>query len=277
MILIADSGSTKTLWAACADGRIRTTHTTLGINPYYQTDEQMRATMAEAADWASADHVERLCFYGAGCTADKIPALKRLLEIEFPHAEVQVHSDLMAAARALLQHTRGIACILGTGSNSGLYDGTQIVQNVSPLGFILGDEGSGASIGKQFVGDCLKHQAPEALCRLFFNEYCLTAPEVVEQVYRRPFPNRYLAHFMPFLAQHIDEYDYIRNLIYRCFCDFLRRNVLQYPQAATLPVSFVGSVAYHFQPLLCNALSDMRLTMGAVAQSPIEGLAQFHA
>ena len=90
MILIADSGSTKTLWAACADGRIRTTHTTLGINPYYQTDEQMRATMAEAADWASADHVERLCFYGAGCTADKIPALKRLLEIEFPHAEVQV-------------------------------------------------------------------------------------------------------------------------------------------------------------------------------------------
>lgn len=277
MILIADSGSTKTLWAACADGRIRTTHTTLGINPYYQTDEQMRATMAEAADWASADHVERLCFYGAGCTADKIPALKRLLEIEFPHAEVQVHSDLMAAARALLQHTRGIACILGTGSNSGLYDGTQIVQNVSPLGFILGDEGSGASIGKQFVGDCLKHQAPEALCRLFFDEYCLTVPEVVEQVYRRPFPNRYLAHFVPFLAQHIDEYDYIRNLIYRCFCDFLRRNVLQYPQAATLPVSFVGSVAYHFQPLLCNALSDMRLTMGAVAQSPIEGLAQFHA
>ena len=190
---------------------------------------------------------------------------------------MEVASDLMAAARALLQHTRGIACILGTGSNSGLYDGTQIVQNVSPLGFILGDEGSGASIGKQFVGDCLKHQAPEALCRLFFDEYCLTAPEVVEQVYRRPFPNRYLAHFVPFLAQHIDEYDYIRNLIYRCFCDFLRRNVLQYPQAATLPVSFVGSVAYHFQPLLCNALSDMRLTMGAVAQSPIEGLAQFHA
>ncbi len=265
------------MWAACADGRIRTTHTTLGINPYYQTDEQMRTTMAEAADWASAYHVERLCFYGAGCTADKIPALKRLLEIEFPHAEVQVHSDLMAAARAMLQHTRGIACILGTGSNSGLYDGTHIVQNVSPLGFILGDEGSGASIGKQFVGDCLKHQAPEALCRLFLDEYRLTAADVVECVYRRPFPNRYLAHFVPFLAQHIDEYDYIRNLIYRCFCDFLRRNVLQYPQAATLPVSFVGSVAYHFQPLLRDALSDMRLTMGAVAQSPIEGLAQFHA
>lgn len=277
MILIADSGSTKTLWATCSEGRMQTTYTTAGINPYYQTDDQMRATMAEAAECLPAADVERLCFYGAGCTADKIPLLKQLLATVFPRAEVQVHSDLMAAARAMLQHTRGIACILGTGSNSGLYDGTHIVQNVSPLGFILGDEGSGASIGKQFVGDCLKHQAPEALCRLFLDEYRLTAADVVECVYRRPFPNRYLAHFVPFLAQHIDEYDYIRNLIYRCFCDFLRRNVLQYPQADTLPVAFVGSVAYHFQTVLRTALCDLHLTLGAVAQSPIEGLAQFHA
>lgn len=277
MILIADSGSTKTLWATCSEGRVQTTYTTAGINPYYQTDDQMRATMAEAAECLPAADVERLCFYGAGCTADKIPLLKQLLATVFPRAEVQVHSDLMAAARAMLQHTRGIACILGTGSNSGLYDGTHIVQNVSPLGFILGDEGSGASIGKQFVGDCLKHQAPEALCRLFLDEYRLTAADVVECVYRRPFPNRYLAHFVPFLAQHIDEYDYIRNLIYRCFCDFLRRNVLQYPQADTLPVAFVGSVAYHFQTVLRTALCDLHLTLGAVAQSPIEGLAQFHA
>lgn len=277
MILIADSGSTKTLWATCSEGRVQTTYTTAGINPYYQTDDQMRATMVEAAECLPAADVERLCFYGAGCTADKIPLLKQLLATVFPRAEVQVHSDLMAAARAMLQHTRGIACILGTGSNSGLYDGTHIVQNVSPLGFILGDEGSGASIGKQFVGDCLKHQAPEALCRLFLDEYRLTAADVVECVYRRPFPNRYLAHFVPFLAQHIDEYDYIRNLIYRCFCDFLRRNVLQYPQADTLPVAFVGSVAYHFQTVLRTALCDLHLTLGAVAQSPIEGLAQFHA
>lgn len=277
MILIADSGSTKTLWATCSEGRVQTTYTTAGINPYYQTDDQMCATMAEAAECLPAADVERLCFYGAGCTADKIPLLKQLLATVFPRAEVQVHSDLMAAARAMLQHTRGIACILGTGSNSGLYDGTHIVQNVSPLGFILGDEGSGASIGKQFVGDCLKHQAPEALCRLFLDEYRLTAADVVECVYRRPFPNRYLAHFVPFLAQHIDEYDYIHNLIYRCFCDFLRRNVLQYPQADTLPVAFVGSVAYHFQMVLRTALCDLHLTLGAVAQSPIEGLAQFHA
>lgn len=277
MILIADSGSTKTLWATCSEGRVQTTYTTAGINPYYQTDDQMRATMAEAAECLPAADVERLCFYGAGCTADKIPLLKQLLATVFPRAEVQVHSDLMAAARAMLQRTRGIACILGTGSNSGLYDGTHIVQNVSPLGFILGDEGSGASIGKQFVGDCLKHQAPEALCRLFLDEYRLTAADVVECVYRRPFPNRYLAHFVPFLAQHIDEYDYIRNLIYRCFCDFLRRNVLQYPQTDTLPVAFVGSVAYHFQTVLRTALCDLHLTLGAVAQSPIEGLAQFHA
>lgn len=275
--MIADSGSTKTLWATCSEGRVQTTYTTAGINPYYQTDDQMRATMVEAAECLPAADVERLCFYGAGCTADKIPLLKQLLATVFPRAEVQVHSDLMAAARAMLQHTRGIACILGTGSNSGLYDGTHIVQNVSPLGFILGDEGSGASIGKQFVGDCLKHQAPEALCRLFLDEYRLTAADVVECVYRRPFPNRYLAHFVPFLAQHIDEYDYIRNLIYRCFCDFLRRNVLQYPQADTLPVAFVGSVAYHFQTVLRTALCDLHLTLGAVAQSPIEGLAQFHA
>ena len=275
--MIADSGSTKTLWATCSEGRVQTTYTTAGINPYYQTDDQMRATMAEAAECLPAADVERLCFYGAGCTADKIPLLKQLLATVFPRAEVQVHSDLMAAARAMLQRTRGIACILGTGSNSGLYDGTHIVQNVSPLGFILGDEGSGASIGKQFVGDCLKHQAPEALCRLFLDEYRLTAADVVECVYRRPFPNRYLAHFVPFLAQHIDEYDYIRNLIYRCFCDFLRRNVLQYPQTDTLPVAFVGSVAYHFQTVLRTALCDLHLTLGAVAQSPIEGLAQFHA
>ncbi|MGN0187187.1 MAG: ATPase [Paludibacteraceae bacterium] len=277
MILIADSGSTKTLWATCSEGRVQATYTTAGINPYYQTDEQMRAVMTELLNSVPADSIDRVYFYGAGCTAVKIPLLVRLLSALFPRAEVQVCSDLLAAARAMLQRTRGIACILGTGSNSGLYDGVQIVQNVSPLGFILGDEGSGASIGKQFVGDCLKHQAPEALCRLFADEYQLTAAEVVEHVYRRPFPNRYLAHFVPFLSCHIDEYDYIRDLVYRCFCDFLRRNVLQYPQVGDLPIVFVGSVAYHFRTVLHDALCDMNLTPEAVAQSPIDGLARFHA
>ncbi len=275
MILIVDSGSTKATWAVCADGTVVATHTTLGINPFYQSESEIFATINPLCA-KLPNEIAAVFFYGAGCTPEKKVILADVLQRCFPKAETHVASDLEAAAHALLQRERGIACILGTGSNSCLYNGAQIVENVSPLGFILGDEGSGAVICKKFVGDCLKNQTPPALKTLFLQKYDLTTAEIIEHVYRKPFPNRYLAQFAPFLSEHIGEFAYIHDLVYASFVAFLQRNVLQYADAKRLPIAFVGSVAYHFQDVLCEAMCDFNLNVGTIVQSPIDGLVKYH-
>lgn len=275
MTLIADSGSTKTAWAICGLGHAAATHETAGINPFHQSESNISRTAAALpSDMRQADKVR---FYGAGCTAEKKEAVARALRTVFAHADIAVESDLLGAARALLRHERGIACILGTGSNSCLYDGHRITQNVPPLGYILGDEGSGAAIGKRFVGDCLKNQTPADLKRLFLDTYATSTADIVEHVYRQPLANRYLAQFAPFLSANIDRYDYIRTLVTDCFRDFFTRNVLQYDGARDLPVAFVGSVAFHFAALLREAAQTLGLTVGKIEKSPIAGLAAFHA
>ncbi len=274
MILIADSGSTKTTWAICRQGQVAATHETIGLNPFHQSEAEIgRIAATLPNDMRQADRVH---FYGAGCTAEKKTAVARALGTALPHAAIAVESDLLGAARALLQRQRGIACILGTGSNSCLYDGQQIVQNVSPLGYILGDEGSGAVIGRRFVGDCLKNQTPEALKRLFLDTYATSAADIVEHVYRQPLANRYLAQFARFLSVNIDHYDYIRALVSDCFRDFFVRNVLQYDGAHDLPIAFVGSVAFHFAAPLCEVAQTLQLHIEKIEQSPIAGLAKYH-
>ena len=256
MQLIADSGSTKTEWILIESGRVLKQLITKGINPFFQTEEdiyaELQAVMSPKIDTAKVQHIH---FFGAGCALPERKAqVANALKAVFTNAVISVESDLLGAARALLGREKGIACILGTGSNSCFYDGENIVQNVSPLGFILGDEGSGAVLGKLFVGDCLKNQLPEALRDKFMDEYQLTSAIILDRVYKQPFPNRFLASFMPFLAAHQHE-PAVYNIIYNAFVAFFRRNVMQYDYKRN-PVCFTGSVAFYFADILLKAAAD---------------------
>ena len=271
MIAIADSGSTKTTWSFVDGDGTESRQETGGINPYYQSDEEMKQLLEEALLGKTIDTVH---FYGAGCTPAKQPVVERLLAQLLPNAKVEVESDLLGAARGLCGVSPGIACILGTGSNSCQYDGTLITHNVSPLGFILGDEGSGAYLGKRLVGDLLKGQLPAELKDAFLKIYKLTMADIIERVYRQPFPNRFLASFSPFILEHIEQPD-VRLLVADSFRTFLERNVMQYDYAHH-GVHFVGSVAWHYREILHETATHLGLTVGEIEQSPMAGLVIYH-
>ena len=274
-ILIADSGSTKTDWCVAEDGRILRRIQAGGINPVFLTDEELREAAAEAASLLEDIRPEAIHFYGAGCIPTQTERVIRALRQAFPAAdEVEVASDMLGAARALCGRQAGIACILGTGSNSCFYDGERIVANVSPLGFILGDEGSGAVLGRLLVGALLKNQLTPGLKEAFLEQYALTPADIIERVYRRPLPNRFLASLSPFLAAHLDDAG-VHQLVLDAFRDFLRRNVMQYDWQAH-DVHCCGSIAFHYKKILAEAAVSLGIRIGQVIQSPMEGLVRYH-
>ncbi len=275
MIIIADSGSTKTEWAIVSQGVMLNRITTEGTNPFFQHDEEIASVVNKQLLPHLADvEIERLYFYGSGCAfPEQIERVRHILTPLF-NCPIEVGSDLLAAARALCGDQPGIACILGTGSNSCYYDGTQIVDHVSPLGYLLGDEGSGAVLGKLLVGDCLKGQLSPELKEKFFQRFQLTPPEILDRVYKQPFPNRFLASLSPFLLEHIEEPG-IHHLVLESFKSFFHRNVNAYKRPE-LPVHFVGSIAYYYQSILARAAEQMHITLGKIHQSPMEGLVTFH-
>ena len=221
----------------------------------------------------NATEVTAIHFYGAGCTPQQIPMMKRLLEEVFPSARtVEVAGDMLGAARALCGNHPGIVCILGTGSNSCYYDGERIVSNVSPLGYILGDEGSGAYLGKRLVGDCLKGQLPDRLCRRFLERFQLTPADIIEQVYRRPLANRFLASLSCFLGENRQEPE-IHALLVECFSAFVRRNLLSYPAGE---LYCTGSIAYYYATELQEAAAAFGLRVERILQKPMEGLIAYH-
>lgn len=286
MILIADSGSTKVHWCLMTANGQTSEFFTDGINPLFQTSDAMRNSIRNqllpqmaALLWAGT--LTHVFFYGAGCTPEKSPFVKQAIEAVFRKAQVSVYSDMLGAARGLLGHNRGIACILGTGSNSCLYDGERIVRNVPSLGFILGDEGSAATLGKRLVGDLLKDQIGDDLKQSFLTQFGITQADVIEHVYRQPFPNRWLANLSRFCAENLSD-QRIYSLVYDHFLQFLRRNVSQYyhldetTSMTSMPIGFVGSVAYYYRSVLEQVITDEGLVMGQVMQDPIHGLVDFH-
>jgi N-acetylglucosamine kinase-like BadF-type ATPase len=276
MILIADSGSTKTTW--CFADRQNDKNQfilTSGINPYYQNESEILDKLKSEFSLELPD-IGAIYFYGAGCTNPEVNrVVAKPLKTFFGAEQIEVNTDLMAAARSLCGRDPGIACILGTGSNSCYYDGKNIVNHVSPLGFILGDEGSGAVLGKTLLSDILKKQLPESMISLFYEEYKVTPVEIMENIYRRPFPNRYAAQFSRFLYKHSEKPE-IRNLLTKSFRSFFTRNVLQYPEAFHYPVHFSGSIAWYFQDLLKETAVSLSLKPGKIVQDPIEGLVEYH-
>ncbi|HEY6915015.1 MAG TPA: ATPase [Paludibacter sp.] len=276
MILIADSGSTKTHWCLVQGGVVVSEIFTHGINPFYQTDLEITALLdTQLTPKLPSTEIKKIYFYGAGCSFPEKKMMVSLALINFfSDAIIEIQSDLLGAARSLFQHEKGIACIMGTGSNSCYYDGNEITQNVSPLGFILGDEGSGAVLGKLLVADCLKNQLPEWLSEKLLDEYEVTPAIILENVYKRPFPNRFLAKFTPFLLEHIEE-PAIFNLVYDSFDAFFVRNVMQYP-LEDVEVGFVGSIAHYFRDTLEIVASERGIEVAEVVQNPMKGLVKFH-
>ena len=241
MILIADSGSTKTDWCVILNGTPIKRIGTKGLNPFFQSEEEIQQELTHSLlPQLPEGTINSVYFYGAGCTPEKAPVLRRAIADSLPIVgNIKAYSDMLAAARGLCGHEAGIACVLGTGSNSCFYDGKEIVNNISPLGFILGDEGSGAVLGKLLVGDILKNQLSPAIKEAFLKQFDLTAPEIIDRVYRQPFPNRFLASLSPFIAQHLEEPG-IRQLVLGSFIAFFRRNVMQYDYTQ-YPAHFIGS------------------------------------
>lgn len=273
--LIADSGSTKTDWCIVDESGAFSTIRVKGMNPYFQDEEEISSEIEKKLLPAVGDNViDTVYFYGAGCIFDKVKVVENAIKKHITAKRIFVESDLLGVARAVCGKTEGIACILGTGSNSCLYDGDKIVSNISPLGFILGDEGSGAVLGKLLIGDLLKGILPERLKSLFLEQYGLTPAYIIDKVYRQPFPNRFLAGFAPFLAEHLDEPSIYR-LVADSFYAFIYRNVKQYHRD-DCEVSFVGSIAYFFRDILSAVASDTGIVLGKIVQNPMDGLLQYH-
>ena len=268
-ILVCDSGSTKADWLY-ANGESEEAVRTDGINPVRDSGESINRIVASLPDWTP----ECIYFYGAGCIEPYSASVRKALQERFPKALVSVESDLLGAARALFGHEEGIACILGTGSNSCLCKDGQIKANVPPMGYILGDEGSGAVLGRQLVSDIVKGQLSQELKDAFMEEFQLTPALIVENVYRKPAANRFLASLCPFLSKHRD-YDEIQRLLASEFERFLRRNVLLYNRP-DLEIRYVGSISVHFEHELRNVHAKMGLKMGDVLASPVKKMMFFH-
>ena len=277
MILIADSGSTKTDWCVVEHGQLLQTINTGGTNPFFQSEKEISNEIATALlPFIQSKHFEAVYFYGAGCAfPDKIEMVRKAIAAHIEvDREIEVSTDMLAAARSLCGHQPGIACILGTGSNSCFYDGKEIVNNVSPLGFILGDEGSGAVLGKLFIGHLLKNQMPQGMKEEFLEAYQLTPADIIDRVYRKPFPNRFLATLSPFLMEHIHVQE-VHDMVLDSFIGFLKRNVMQYDYEK-YQVHFIGSVAFYYHEILTEAAEKTGIDLGQIVKSPMQGLINFH-
>lgn len=276
MTLIADCGSTKTDWVLCNGGNIIARAKTQGLNPTHQeSDEIYEILSAELPDEIKSVTPDNIYFYGAGCAYDIANnRMRKALEGIFATKQIEINSDLLAAARALCKHEEGIACILGTGSNSCLFDGEKIVENTPSLGYILGDEGSGAHLGRQLLSDCLKHQLPQSLREKFFKQYNLDIATILEKTYHSSLPNRWLAGFTPFLSENKNIPE-IKIMLKYCFTQFFQRNTMVY-RRSWLPIHIIGNVGLNFSDEIRETAESLGLSVGNIEASPMEGLIEYH-
>lgn len=295
MIIIADSGSTKTDWALVDDGQVIGRIRTQGINPFHESEdtifkvlmEEFLPKLGNMEHIPAGDSLDDIFFYGSGCTPEMAKILKTPLRKIFPDvADIKVNGDLLAAARAVCGHSVGIACILGTGANSCLYDGENIVANTPPLGYILGDEGSGAVLGQLFLNSLFKGFLPEWMKDDFLKNYSLTYPDIIRKVYREPLTNRFLASIANYIAKHIDM-PVLKDMVTNNFRRFFDRNLSQYAEGVeryhnkygitTKPkVGFVGGIAFQFSSLLITVAQEKGYDVTIIEKSPIDGLIRYH-
>lgn len=277
MILIADSGSTKTDWRIIyKDSPDILAFTGTGINPYYTDKESLIRQVQTEVQEHLPGKPDKVFFYGAGCATDiGIASVKAMLNEIFETEEIEVASDLLGAARALCGKDAGIACIIGTGSNSCVYDGNAITDHIPPLGYILGDEGSGSYLGKRLIADYYKRIMPVEIKEKFQAAYTPDLDTIYENLFRRPYPNRYLANFAQFVILNAND-AYCNDLVYDGFLEFFERNIKKYPDYKNYPLYFTGSLAYFFKPILKELCQSSGLVLRNIQQHPADGLALYH-
>jgi len=277
MRLIADSGSTNTAWKLIKDSGEITDIRTSGINPFFRTSEDIFQELNELLLPETGNNIQEIYFYGAGIiNPEKGQVIREALLKIYPEARVETYSDVLAAARALFGDRPGIAGILGTGSNVCLYDGQQITGGISPLGFILGDEGSGAVMGRKLLGDYFKEVMPGYLRNAFLEMFDLTREEALTRVYRTEKPNQFLAQFVPFLSDNAHS-AYCQEFVQQNFMEFFERNVIKLPDYRNYQIGFVGSVAYYFSQILINVASYYGYEKIEIMKDPIDGLAEYYS
>ncbi len=274
MKLIADSGSTKTIWCLIDDGNFKQRILTQGINPSIQEEGLIREIIEkELLQKISFDSIDEINFYGAGCREEVKYLIKDvLLEYFKETTSIEINDDLLGAARALFYGQEGIALILGTGSNSCLYDGVQVKEKIPSLGFILGDEGSGAQLGKKFINALFKGGVPLAIKQEFLNKTSLSLDDIIRKVYKEPMPNRFLASFSKFIYEHLDEPS-LEALVEENFEEFFLKNVNKYNRRDLL-LGAIGSIAYYFKDLFIKVAKNQGYKVNKILKDPIEGLLQ---
>jgi N-acetylglucosamine kinase-like BadF-type ATPase len=278
MKLIADGGSTKTNWCLVNDEGKKVYFNTEGYNPYFVSSEYIIESLnSNLPSDLEKQELTEVNYYGAGCsTADKRKLVQDAMSKVFVNAKINIGHDLLAAARALLGRTEGFAAILGTGTNTCIYDGNDVVQNIDSGAYILGDEGSGCYIGKKLLVDYLRGYMPEAVRKNFWDTYHLTPDDVNEQVYSQPLANRFCAGFSKFVYDNNVHLEYTRNLVKTSFDDFFRNLVTHYPNYQNYTFNCIGSVGYNFRNVLEEVVTENGMKMGNIIRSPIDNLVKFH-
>ncbi|MFZ4771302.1 MAG: BadF/BadG/BcrA/BcrD ATPase family protein [Ferruginibacter sp.] len=275
-ILIADSGSTKTEWCLLSEGKKKKV-TTQGLSPYFLNESQISEILEkELMPKLKQAFPDEIFFYGTGCSNPaNANIVKKAIRQHFKKATIKVEHDLMGAAKALCGNDKGVACILGTGSNSCYYNGKKIVKNSPGLGYVLGDEGSGAYMGKKVIQYYLYNTFDEDLMERFKAKFNTNAVEILEAVYKKPLPNRYLASFAIFLAENRGHF-MIENIIEDGLNDFFFNHVYKYRESWTMPLHFIGSIAFGFKDVLKDLCNSYELQLGRVLKNPMEGLIKYH-
>lgn len=278
MIAIVDSGSTKSSWVFVDRFLKKHEFKTVGFNPYYQNSEEIFSTISVdlLPHLPAGEIVEEVHFYGAGCErASQKEVVAVGLRKAFPQSEVVVQHDMLAAARSLFGHQPGIACIAGTGANTCYYDGNVIVENVYSPGLALADEGSGGFLGKLLARDYIRKALPPHLMQAFEAFTPDRLEDILDKVYKKPFPNRYLASLAPFVVKHQED-PYMFRMAYENFEQMFKQCICRYEKHKTLPIRFIGSIAAHMRPVLDQVAKDKGLTVDKVVANPMEGLVEFH-
>ena len=277
MILIADSGSTKTSWCVTHNGSMVLTFETEGFNPYFTNSEYIVSALSKTVPGTlDPAEIAQVYFYGSGCFPDKKIVISAALNRLFPGASIDVELDLLGTARALLGDRPGFASILGTGTNSCLYDGKAITLNIDSLGYILGDEGSGTFIGKRLLADYLRGYMPADVSVAFTKKYGTDKEEVFNRIYSQPLPNRYCASFVPFLKEPGIDSGYVNEVLNFSFTEFFEKLVKHYPAYEQYSFNCTGSIAYHFKDQLLSVANRYNMKSGVILQQPMEGLIRYH-
>jgi len=278
MIIIADGGSTKTNWCLVTEEGKKVYFNTEGYNPYFSSTEYIIQSLHESLPTdLEKDEITEVNYYGAGCSTDDMRNLVKVaMEAVFTKAKVYIGHDLLAAARALLGNNEGFAAILGTGTNTCIYDGKNVTHNIDSGAYILGDEGSGCYIGKKLLTDYLRGYMPEPVRNLFWETFKLTPDDINEQVYTQPRANRFCASFSKFVYDNNVHIEYSRNLVRSSFEDFFRNLVTHYPDYQKYTFNCIGSVGYNFRNVLEEVVTENGMVVGNIIRSPIDNLVKFH-